>query len=245
MIGETMNGVRPAHALDDPDRPIVELIRAGHTSLYEVLIRRYNQRLYRVARAFIHDEEAIEDIMQEAYIRAFTALPRFQGRARFSTWLTRILINCALAWLRSRSRRPEVALDAVDGSMAGAASAAGVDGEQRIVNREIGRLVEEAVQLLPTPYRVVFLMREVEGMSVAETASSLQISPANTKVRLHRAKKLLREILLRSMPDIRVYAFFGERCDRLTERVMQAVHAAAAPGPAQAPGRPVLPTPRS
>ncbi len=202
----------------DPDAAIVERIRDGETSLYEVLIRRYNQRLYRVARAFLHDDTEVEDIMQETYLKAFKALPRFQGKALFSTWLTRILINCALTYLRRRSRRAEIALDALEER-----TAAEDVGELAIAQEQIGRLIEKSLDSLPAKYRVVFIMRELEQMSVAETAASLGISPVNAKVRLHRAKRLLREGLQRQMPDISVYGFLGKRCDALTKRVMEKI----------------------
>lgn len=202
----------------DPDAAIVERIRGGETSLYEVLIRRYNQRLFRIARSFLHDDAEVEDVMQEAYLKAFTALPRFQGRALFSTWLTRILINCALAYLRHRSRQADVALDALEGR-----AAADDAGELSIAQDQIGRLIEKTIDTLPAKYRVVFVMRELEEMSVAETAATLGISPSNAKVRLHRAKRLLREGLRRRMPDISIYGFLGDRCDALTRRVMEKV----------------------
>jgi RNA polymerase sigma-70 factor (ECF subfamily) len=236
MAAHPSSGVRaPASPVraDDPDDAIVERVRGGETDLFEVLIRRYNQRLYRLARAFLHGDAGVEDVMQEAYLRAFAGLPRFQGEARFSTWLTRILINCALAHIRTRSRRGEVTLDAV-GEAAGGDGLPGAPGtpgstasaEQRVEQEQFGRLIERAMEMLPAKYRVVFVMREIEGISVAETAASLGISPVNAKVRLHRAKGLLREAVRRQMPDISVYGFLGDRCDRLTVRVMSAIHGA-------------------
>ncbi|MGA2763988.1 MAG: RNA polymerase sigma factor [Spirochaetia bacterium] len=217
----------------DPDAAVVERIRAGETRLYEVLIRRYNQRLYRVARSLLHEDAAVDDVMQEAYLKAFTALPRFQGRALFSTWLTRILINCALAHLRSRSRRPEMTLDAADERQA--ANRKGDEEDLRLAQEQIGRLLEKTIDTLPTNYRVVFVMRELEGMSVAETAASLGISPVNAKVRLHRAKRLLREGLRQQMPDISLYAFLGEKCDSLTSRVMERILSLSAQPPDRIP----------
>ncbi len=214
---------KPAAKIDDPDETIVERVRGGETELYEVLIRRHNQRLYRVARAILREDAAVEDVMQEAYLKAFTGLSRFEGRALFSTWLTRILINCALAHLRSRARRTEVALELVDETkVAGADDAAPRAGES-IAREQVGRLIEKAVDELPAKYRVVFVMREVEERTVAETAACLGISPVNTKVRLHRAKKLLRGVLSRQVPDIFLYSFLGPRCDELTKRVMEKI----------------------
>ena len=219
----------------DPDTQIVERVRDGETFLYEVLVRRYNQRLYRVARAFLHDEAEVEDVMQEAYLKAFAALPRFEGKALFSTWLTRILINCALASLRSRSRQAEVALDSAHGR-----AAEEDDRELALTREQMGRLVRRAIDTLPPSYRVVFVLRELEHMSVAETAAVLAISPSNAKVRLHRAKRLLREGLRRQIPDISLYIFLGNRCDALTKRVMEKV--AVLSGRRQNRRRAVLPS---
>lgn len=204
----------------DPDAPVVERILGGEARLYEILMRRYNQRLYRVARAILHTDSEVEDVMQEAYLKAFTSLPRFQGKALFSTWLTRILVNCALTYRRSRSRHPELDLEAVAGTI-------GRDTTDRaelaISQEQIKRLIEMTLDTLPPTYRVVFVMRELEGMSVAETAAGLGISQVNAKVRLHRAKQLLRLAIQRQMPDISVYGFLGERCDAFTRRVMEKI----------------------
>ncbi len=219
MAPQTMNRVAVAKA--DPDGAIVERIRGGETDLYEILIRRYNQRLYRVARAFLHDDAGVEDVMQEAYLKAFTGLARFQGRSTFSTWLTRILINCALAYLRGRTRRAEVGLDAAAATDAARASDPRREGDRMMAQEQVGRLLEHAIDALPEGYRIVFVMRELEDMNVADTAACLGISAANAKVRLHRAKRTLRDYLLRQMPDIAPYRFSGTRCDRLTMRVME------------------------
>ncbi len=225
MSSQSMSSApAPATALD-PDGAIVERIRAGETVLYEVLIRRYNQRLYRVARAFLHDDSGIEDVMQEAYLKAFTGLSRFQGRARFSTWLTRILINCAVAYVRSRSRRAEVTLDSAveNGIAVGGHSTFETEGEQTVAREQIGKLIDQAIDSLPVAYRVVFVLRELEHMTVADTAACLGISSTNAKVRLHRAKKLLRDSLRSRIPEIVPYRYLGERCDRMTARVMNKI----------------------
>lgn len=230
MAVRTVRGTRspasPVH-VDDPDDAIVERVRNGETELFEILIRRHNQRLYRLARAFLREDAGVEDVMQEAYLKAFAGLTRFQGEARFSTWLTRILINCALAHIRTRSRRGEVTLDAAalaaDGDRDGVPDTAD-SAERKVEQEQFGRMIERSIEMLPVKYRVVFVMREIEGISVAETAASLGISPVNAKVRLHRAKGLLREAVRHQMPDMSVYGFLGERCDRLTDRVMSAIH---------------------
>jgi len=208
--------------MNEPDLAIVDRIRRGETHLYEVLIRRYNQRLYRIARSFVNDDAEAQDVMQEAYIKAYTALPRFQGRALFSTWLTRILINCALGHLRSRARLADVTLDE--------SRVAAEDSVDRAMAREqVARLIERTIDTLPSKYRAVFIMRELEDMTVAETAACIGITPVNAKVRLHRAKRLLREGLQKEMPDISLYGFFGVRCDRMTNRIMDKIRSGQLP----------------
>ena len=217
-----------ARRAPDPDAEILRRVLSGETALYALLIRRYNQRLFRIARAVLRDDAEVEDVMQEAYLRAYANLPRFQGRSLFSTWLTRILINCALAHLRARARRSEVALEAAqrEGEVEDAAAAAAAQREElRAAQAQVSAVLEQTVDVLPPRYRVVFVMRELEGMSVAETSAALGLSPANTRVRLHRAKLLLREELRSRLPDLSVYPFLGRRCETFTARVMARVAA--------------------
>lgn len=225
MTSTAIRNIQDVLRADDPDSEIVERIREGETRLYEQLIRRHNQRLFRVARAFLRDADDVQDVMQEAWLRAYAGLSRFQGRALFSTWLTRILINCAREHVRRRSRRPEVALDTIDESGAAMIDhrASDSNGERRVEQEQVGLLIEKAIDTLPVAYRAVFVMREVEKAPVAETAACLGLSPVNVKVRLHRAKRLLRGSIVQDMPDISLYSFLGERCDALTRRVMEAI----------------------
>jgi RNA polymerase sigma-70 factor (ECF subfamily) len=211
--------------VDDPDGAIVARILEGEADLYEVLIRRHNQRIYRVARAFLRDDGEVEDVMQEAYLRAYAGLPRFQGRALFSTWLTRIVINCASSRIRNRVRRGEVEIDSLDERESSGVGVPAPEegGEQNVMREQVGRLLEKAIEELPANYRIVFVMRELEKASVAETAACLRISPSNVKVRLHRAKRSLRQSLSREVPDIALYAFDGDHCDRVARRVMGAL----------------------
>jgi len=230
MSSEILSRVQSSRDAGDSDEAIVRRVQEGETELYEVLVRRYNRRVYRVARAVLRDDAGVEDVMQEAYLRAFTALPRFQGRAQFSTWLTRIVINCALAHRRRQSRRAEIDLESVPepaarGGTGDHGGDAGLSAEELgILQKQVGRLIEKTLESLPPSYRTVFVLREMEEMSISETAACLGISPVNARVRLHRARKLMKEGLRRQMPDIGLYAFLGERCDTLTARVMTQVN---------------------
>src|SRR5436305_11677415 len=184
------------------DEQVVSRVLAGETALYELLMRRYNQRLYRVARAILRDDAEAEDVMQDAYVCAYQHLADFEGRAKFSTWLTRIAVHEALARLRRRSRFQS--LDNSEESKGGVMGSLASDGrnpEEAAYDRELGGVLERAILGLPEDYRLAFMLRDVEGMSTDETAECLSISPENVKVRLHRARAGLRkELLARAGP---------------------------------------------
>jgi RNA polymerase sigma-70 factor (ECF subfamily) len=207
-----------------PDEEIVERVRAGDLALYEVLMRRHNQRLYRAVRAILRDEAEIDDILQDAYLAAYRNLAAFEGRAKFSTWLTRIAVNRALDRRRRRGRVEVIGLE--NHPELESASGDG-DPERESARREFARLLEEAIDALPAAYRSVYVLREVEGMSTRETAESLELDPATVKTRLHRARARLRERLERHVDSAAVCAFpFGaQRCDRLVSAVLGAITA--------------------
>jgi RNA polymerase sigma-70 factor (ECF subfamily) len=205
------------------DQEIVTRVRAGDTGLYEIIMRRYNQRLYRVARAILRDDAEAEDVIQDAYVRAYQHLDQFAGSAPFSVWLTRIAVNEALRRLqqRKRSRQFEDVEQDEDGIMNGIPEAhvveASPDPEQRAAIAEVGKLLEEAVLDLPAPYRTVVMLRDIEELSTMETAAALDLSEENVKVRLHRGRALMRDYLYaRVGPGCKdAFPFMGARCDRV------------------------------
>src|SRR5262249_36530388 len=157
--------------------------------LYEIIMRRYNQRLFRITRAILHRNDEAEDVMQDAYVRAYEHLNQFLGRARFSTWLTRIAIHEALARVHKRNRSEE--LDAmISPEKEAALTSPSLSPEQQACHSETARLLEEAILSLPDHYRVVVMMRDIEEMSTIETAEALELSEDNVKIRLHRARGL-------------------------------------------------------
>jgi RNA polymerase sigma-70 factor, ECF subfamily len=218
-----------ARALDPTvsDDDVVTRVLAGDTPLYEVLMRRYNQRLYRAVRAILRDDAEVEDVLQEAYLAAYRSLGAFEGRARVSTWLVRIAVNKALD--RRRQRSAVVALErAADGEgldreRSHALGALGEDPERQSARLEVASLLERAIDALPDPFRGVYVLREIEGMSTEETAESLGLEPNTVKTRLYRARALLRLRLVRDFDAAALQAFpFGaERCDRLTDAVLR------------------------
>jgi RNA polymerase sigma-70 factor (ECF subfamily) len=205
------------------DEEVVRRIREGETALYEIIMRRYNQRLYRVARAILHNDAEAEDVMQDAYVRAYQHLDQYSGRAPFGAWLTRIAANEALARLRSRGRIQELEamLNGNDDSpvlMSNMQSP-----EQQVANRQMNQLLEEAILALPGNYRTVLMMRDVEEMTTADTASALELSEENVKVRLHRARAMLRKELFHRAGSAcnQAFPFMGTRCDHVVKMVFQ------------------------
>lgn len=208
------------------DEDVVARVRAGELALYEILMRRHNQQVYRAVRSILRREAEVEDVVQDAYCSAYLHLAEFQGRARFSTWLVRIAVNAALDRRRRRARI--VALDPADEerlAARGGPTLGGTDGrdpEEESARRELAHLLEKAIDDLAEPFRVVYMLRDVEGMSTRETAESLGLEANTVKTRLHRARSMLRERLYRNIDRAALGAFpFGaERCDRIVAAVL-------------------------
>ena len=203
------------------DEQVVALVLEGQTALFEVLMRRHNERIYRAARAILRDEREAEDVMQQAYVNAYAALRQFDGRAAFATWLTRIAVHEALARARKRGRYTALDEEAagVENSMTMPRSA---DPERQAFAKELGGLLEAAVDTLPDGQREVFMLREVEGLSTAETADSLGVSEDVIKTRLSRARAMLRRDLYAraGLAASNAFTFQRPRCDRVVEAVM-------------------------
>jgi RNA polymerase sigma-70 factor, ECF subfamily len=203
------------------DEEIVDRVRAGETPLFEVLMRRHNERIYRAARAILRDEREAEDVMQEAYVNAFTHLAQFDGRARFATWLTKIAVYEALARVRRRGRY-EPFDETVETLMPTVASP---DPERQAFAHELGALIESAVDSLGDGNREVFMLRQVQGLSTSETAQILGVSEDVVKTRFSRARHALQRDLLDRAGAATATAFtFGQgRCDRIVAAVLQRI----------------------
>ena len=203
------------------DLEIVERVKAGETALYEILMRRYNQRLYRIARAILRDDGEAEDVMQEAYVRAYQHLDQFAGRAPFSAWLTRIAVNEALGRRRSRNRNWQLEEIGEDEEVSMKMAESLPDPEQGASIAELGHLLEEAVLDLPEQYRTVVMLRDIEEMSTEETAAVLGLSEQNVKVRLHRGRARVRNwLFVRVGARVKdAFPFMGARCDRVVQGV--------------------------
>jgi len=207
--------------VNDTDEALVERARAHDRAAFELLMRRHNQRVYRVVRSLLRDADEIEDVIQQSYLQAFLHLDQFGGNARWSTWVCRIAINEALARIRQRGRF--VSIDAAsEEAMADFSKGPDGDPERKAAGREFGAMVEQAIDGLPDIYRSVLILREIEGMTTEETAAVLGVEIDVVKTRLHRARAALRAAIENRVGEQMQSAFtFGnERCDRVVAAVL-------------------------
>jgi RNA polymerase sigma-70 factor, ECF subfamily len=221
-----MSAAQPATPLprEISDEEIVHRVVAGERELFELLLRRYNQRIYRAVRAVLRNPDDTEDVMQQAYVSAYRFLHQFEGRAGFATWLTKIALREAAA-----RNRKTVALHVVP-ELGGENPMNNFpepspDPEARAVAADLMQHVEAEVAALPEAYRSVLLLREVEGLSTEETAACLEISTDLVKTRLHRARTMLRDALYRraGIGMQTIFSFGAQRCDRVVARVMEEI----------------------
>jgi RNA polymerase sigma-70 factor, ECF subfamily len=219
------------------DDAVVDRVRHGETDLFEVVMRRYNQRVYRVVRAIVRDDDEASDVTQEAHVNAFMHLREFSGRARFSTWLTRIAVHEALARVRRRSRLESLEdTDSEDALMTSTTPGP----EDRASDGELRVLLERAVDSLPEVFRTTFVLRSIENLSVAETAEILGVPEDTVKTRHYRARERLQSWLTHrvggALPSL--FDFDGERCDLVVSSVLQRLKDPPPEPPAPWPAEP-------
>lgn len=211
------------------DETLVARARARDELAVRAITRRYNRRLFRVARSILRNDAEAEDVVQESYVRAFTGLDMFRGDAGFGTWITRIAMNEALG--RLRHRRPTVDWDSYSENRTTAEvvnfpiSAVSKDPERTMAQGEIRDILERAIDELPDNFRAVFVARLVEGMSIEETADLFALKPETVRTRLHRARTLLRKALEHELGPMltSTFPFDGHRCDRMAEAVVRRI----------------------
>lgn len=221
MTGSTStSSPAPTRTSDWSDDEVVGRVLAGDVELFAVLMRRHNRRVFRAVRGIVKGDAEAEDVAQEAWIAAYRALSSFESRAAFSTWLTRIAIRRALT--RVSRARPLRSLDELDHL---APEDEDPGPEWTAHRREMARVLEAAIDSLPPSYRVVIMLRDVEHMSTAEAAQALGVSEENLRVRLHRARGVLRERLVDELglAAVEAFGFDGERCDRMVDAVLGAI----------------------
>jgi RNA polymerase sigma-70 factor, ECF subfamily len=210
------------------EKELVERIRQGDERAIRIMVQQHNRRLFRIARAIVKNDAEAEDVVQETYVRAFTSLGSFRGESALLTWLTRIALNEALG--RLRRSRPALPLDELS-------SAGDIDGarlimfppaqlpkspEAELARSQVRQLLEHAVDELPEAFRIVLILRDIEEMSIEETAALLMIKPETVKTRLHRARKLMRTALSKRLPEAftELFPFDGRRCANMADRVI-------------------------
>jgi RNA polymerase sigma-70 factor, ECF subfamily len=218
------------------DVALVQLARERNGDAFRIIIQRNNQRLYRVARSVVQNDSEAEDVVQQTYVNAFDSLGKFRGDSSLATWLTRITLNEALG--RLRRQRPMVDLEVLDAEPSGASKIipfplmpATPDPERDAAQRQIRQLIERAIDDLPEIFRVVFVMRDVEDMSIEETAGFLGLPPATVKTRLHRARHQLRRALDEQLASTltEAFPFDGKRCRQMTDKVLERLQLSTSP----------------
>ncbi len=219
------------HRLEQlPDLDVAKRVLAGEPALFELIMRRYNRRLFRIARGILGEDAEAEDAVQDAYVKAYFRLGQFRGPDGFATWLCRITSREALMRRRARSRARLTTLSELDLAPSPEATMADVrsthsNPEAGLHERQLYALMEQAIDALPEAYRSVFMLRAVEQMTVAETAQCLDLEEATVKTRLHRARRRLQQGLSGELSAALtgVFDFDGERCDRLVRGVFQRI----------------------
>jgi RNA polymerase sigma-70 factor (ECF subfamily) len=211
------------------DSEVAERVTGGERGLFEILMRRHNQRIYRVVRAVLRDEQDVEDVMQQAYINAFVHLHQFERRSQFSTWLTRIALNEAFARRKkSQAAADDGAIyDVQSGELMNSIPSPWPDPERQAYAGELTRALEQAVDALPETYRVVFMLRDVEGLSTLETAEGLGLGDEAVKTRLHRARAMVRRAITARLGERvpEAFQFHAPRCDRVVAAVLAHISA--------------------
>ena len=206
------------------DSQVVKRVLSGEKELFEILVRRNNQTLYRVIRSYLKDSEDVQDAMQNTYLKAFHKLMQFHGDSSFSTWLIRIGINEALLRLKEMKKGRVVSMNSINPltDQVYKIPDKRMNPENAVLRQEAKRLVEQAIDSLPEKYRVVYMLKEIEGLDNAQIQAVLDLTESNIKVRLHRAKNLLRDSLY-ELSSSEVFEFGNNRCDAIVAFVMSRI----------------------
>jgi RNA polymerase sigma factor (sigma-70 family) len=205
------------------DLEIIQKINDGDVKLFEILIRRYNPFLYKIGRTYRYNHQDTEDLMQDAYVNTFFSLKKFEHRSSFKTWITRIMLNLCYQRKHKLSFKNEITGDDIQNEKSNIMFHQSTNNEKITVNKELGRVLENAIQQIPEDYRIVFSLRELNGLSVAETAEALNISESNVKVRLNRAKTMLQKEIKKMYSPEEIFEFNLIYCDGMVDKVMKKI----------------------
>jgi RNA polymerase sigma factor (sigma-70 family) len=205
------------------DVEIIQRILSGKPAFFEILIRRNNPFLYKAGRCYGYSHEDTQDLMQDSFIDAYINLSKFENRSSFKTWLLKIMMNNCYRKKQKRSYKSEVANEINDKATPMFSVWENEDTNKTVMNRELNVVIEDALQQVPSDYRMVFSLREINGLNVSETAEVLNISEANVKVRLNRAKAMLRKEVERSYSAADIFEFNLIYCDAIVNNVMNKI----------------------
>ncbi len=224
VVGASVDITNYSHVSDEE---IVSRVLAGDTVLYEIIMRRYNQLLYRVARSILRNDVEAEDVMQDAYVRAYEHLRQFAGRSEFRTWLTRIAVHEALARLRREKRFASSGPNQGEGDSMDLLASSQPSPERQVADSELRSLLEQSILALPDSYRSVYVLRDVEQMGIEEVSRILDLTESTVKVRLHRARRALRKMIVSRTGEqvVSAFAFEAPRCDRVVAQVFERISA--------------------
>lgn len=206
------------------DQEIIQKIDNGDVRLFEILIRRYDPLLYKIGRTYRYNHEDTEDLMQDSYINAYCNLKKFENRSSFKTWLTRIILNVCYQKQHKLSFKNEIISDNVQNEKSSILFSHSTDNEKIAMNKELGHVLENAIHEIPEDYRIVFTLRELNGLSVAETAEAMDITESNVKVRLNRAKGMLQKEIKKMYSPQEIFEFNLIYCDTMVNRVMAKIY---------------------
>lgn len=205
------------------DLEVVQKIVSGEVELFEIIIRRNNPSLYKVGRSYNYNHEDTQDLMQDTYIDAFTALSKFENRSSFKTWIIKIMLNNCYKKQQKWSSKNIITTEINENSTPMFSNNQQTDTNKTVMNRELNFVIENSLQQIPMDYRLVFTLREVNGLNIAETADTLNISEANVKVRLNRAKTMLRKEVEKSYSAEDIFEFNLVYCDAMVQRVINKI----------------------
>jgi RNA polymerase sigma factor (sigma-70 family) len=206
------------------DQEVIHKINEGEPALFEILIRRNNPYLYKIGRSYGYAHHDVEDLMQEAFIAAYINLKKFKGQSTFKTWLTRIMLNKCYQKKHSKIKEATGLLSILDNQENEALNKQDMNTYSSIANKELGNIVAKALEQIPFDYKMTFALRELNGMSTSETATALNISETNVKVRLNRAKQMLRKQIESMYAPEDIFEFNLVYCDRIVNNVMKAIN---------------------
>lgn len=205
------------------DIEVIQKILEGDVALFEILVRRNNPFLYKIGRSYNYNHEDTQDLMQDTFVDAFSNLSKFENRSAFKTWIIRIMLNNCYKRQQKFSYKNEISHEISDKSIPMFLNQQSNDTNNNMVNKELGSIIEISLKKMPLDYRMVFSLREINGLNVSETAEALGISESNVKVRLNRAKALLKKEIERTYSSDDIFEFNLTYCDAMVNRVMSKI----------------------